>query len=118
MGEVYFHVIDTKGFDGKKQNERFTAAGSRCRKNLKFENFTASFGRLRQRNALKRMPHVQHDFLIQPLESLRNDYGNGQRATSTQKNDLIGWMGESIDMIGWMRQNTRAAHNSLTQSAK
>ena len=42
MGEVSFHIIDTKGFDGKKQNERFNAAGSRCRKNLKFENFKAT----------------------------------------------------------------------------
>jgi len=91
MGEVSFHVIDTKDFYGKKENERFTAAGSRCRKNLKFENFTSSFGRLHQRNELKRVRHVQHDFLIQPLESLRNDDGNGQRETSAQKiSDLIG----------------------------
>ena len=35
---------------------------SRCRQNLKFENFTLSFGRLRQRIELKCVPHVQHDY--------------------------------------------------------
>ena len=30
--------------------------------NLKFGNFTLSFGRLRQRNVLKCVPHGQHDY--------------------------------------------------------
>ena len=33
---------------------------SRCRENLKYGNFTLSFGRLRQRIVLKCVPHVQH----------------------------------------------------------
>ena len=34
----------------------------RCCENLKFRNFTLSFGRLRQRIVLKCVPHVQHDY--------------------------------------------------------
>ena len=35
----------------------FTAAGLRCRQNLIYEKFTLSFGRLRQKTALKSVPH-------------------------------------------------------------
>ena len=35
----------------------FTAPSSRCRQNLKYENFTSSFGRLRQNVAPKSVPH-------------------------------------------------------------
>ena len=41
--------------------------------NVKFGNFTFSFGRLRQRIVLKCVPHVQHDYFssfIQPIRSL------------------------------------------------
>ena len=38
------------------KNERFTVVCSRCRLNLKFGNFTLSFGRLRQRIELKCVP--------------------------------------------------------------
>ena len=47
-----FHVNEVK--------ERF--AGSRCRHNHKFGNFTSS-DRQRQRNVLKCVPHVQRDYL-------------------------------------------------------
>ena len=43
-------------------NERFTTASSRCRHNLKYENFTSSFARLRQNIAAKSVLHVQHDY--------------------------------------------------------
>ena len=49
----------TNGFHDKAK--RFTAASSRCRQNLKCENFTSSFGRLRQSIASTSVPHVQHD---------------------------------------------------------
>ena len=62
IGEVHFHLLGTNGFHVKAENERFTAAGSRCRQNLKNENFTSSFGRLRQQIAPKSVPHVQHDY--------------------------------------------------------
>ena len=44
-------------------NERVTTASSRCRHNLKYENFTSSFARLRQNIAPKSVLHVQHDYL-------------------------------------------------------
>ena len=51
--EVYFGLLGTKSF--WTQNERFPAAGSRCRQNLTFENFTpASLGRLRQNICAKK----------------------------------------------------------------
>ena len=43
MGEAFFHLIGSNGFHVKAGNLSFTAAGSRCRQNLKFENFTSSF---------------------------------------------------------------------------
>ena len=45
IGEVHFRLLGTNGFH-VKANERFTAASSRCRHNLKYENFTSSFCRL------------------------------------------------------------------------
>ena len=62
IGEVHFRFLGTNGFHEKAKNEKFTAASSRCRQNLKFENFTSSFGRLRQKIAPKSVPHVQHDY--------------------------------------------------------
>ena len=62
IGEAYFRLLGTKSFRVQGENERFTAAGSRCRWNLKYENFTSSFGRLREKITQKSVLHVQHDF--------------------------------------------------------
>ena len=72
IGGVHFRLLGTVGFHVKAKNERFTAVSSRCRQNLKYENFMSSFGRLRQNIAPKSVPHVQHDyfFFIQPIKSL------------------------------------------------
>ena len=52
--------------------KEFTAADSRCRQNLKNENFTLSFGRLRQKKCTKESEaRVARLFsLIQPMKSL------------------------------------------------
>ena len=57
IGGVYFRLLGTNGFHVKAKSERFTAASSRCCQNLKYENFTSSFGRLRQNIAPKSVPH-------------------------------------------------------------
>ena len=57
----YFRLLGTNGFHVKTKSERFTATSPRCRQNFKYENFTSSFGRLRQNIAAKSVPHVQHD---------------------------------------------------------
>ena len=62
IGGVHFRLLGTNCFHVKAKNQRFTAARSRCRQNLKYENFTSSFGRLRQNIAPKSVPHVQHDY--------------------------------------------------------
>ena len=49
-------------FSCKGKEGKFTAASSRCRQNLKYENFPSSFGRLRQNIAPKSVLHVQHDY--------------------------------------------------------
>ena len=54
------------GFHVKAKNDRFTAASSRCRQNLKFENFTSSFGRQRQNIARA----ARLFFFIQSIKSL------------------------------------------------
>ena len=69
IGDVHFRLLSTNGFHVKAKNEKFTAVGSCCRQNLKHENFTSSFGRLRQKIAPKIVPHVPHDYIsfIQPI---------------------------------------------------
>ena len=59
---MLFRLLATNGFRVKTKKERFTAARSRCRQNLKYENFPSSFGRLRQNTAPKSELHVQHDY--------------------------------------------------------
>ena len=50
---MYFRLLGTNSFWA--QNERVPAAGSHCRQNLTFENFTpASLGRLRQNICAKK----------------------------------------------------------------
>ena len=63
LGEVYFRFLGTNGFHVKAKNERFFATGSRCRQNLKYENFTSSFGRLRQKNA-GIFPHLTNEIVV------------------------------------------------------
>ena len=62
IGGVHFRLLSTNGFHVKAKSERFPAASSGCRQNLKYENFTSSFGRLRQNIAPKSVLHVQHDY--------------------------------------------------------
>ena len=45
MGEVSFHLIGTNPLHVNPEFGRFTDAGSHCRQNLKFENFSSSFCR-------------------------------------------------------------------------
>ena len=62
IGGAHFRLFGTNGIHVKAKNERYTAASWRYRQNLKYENFTSSFGRLRQNIAPKSVPHVQHDY--------------------------------------------------------
>ena len=64
IGEVYFRLLGTNGFHIKDEELIFTAESWRCRQNLKNENFTALFGRLRQNISPKSAPHVQHDYFL------------------------------------------------------
>ena len=68
---VHFRLLGTNGFQVKAKSERYTAASSRCRQNLKYENFTSSFGKLRQNVAQKRAARAaRFFFFIQPIKSL------------------------------------------------
>ena len=59
VGEVHFRLLGTSGFHIKNmKNERFAAAGSRCRQNLKNVNFTSLFGRLRKKIAPESVPYA------------------------------------------------------------
>ena len=53
VSELYFRVLGMNGFHGKAENERFIVAVSRCRQNLKYENFKYFSGRLREKIAPK-----------------------------------------------------------------
>ena len=63
---VHFRLPGTNGFHVKAMNERFTAASSRCRQNLKYENFKSSFGSTKKRAGRA----TRLLFLIEPIESL------------------------------------------------
>ena len=39
IGEVHFDLLGTNAFHVKAKNGRFTAVGSHCCQNLKYENF-------------------------------------------------------------------------------
>ena len=61
IGELHFRLLGTNGFHVKAKSAK-SAASSRFCQNLKHENLTWSFGRLRQNIAPKSVPHVQHDY--------------------------------------------------------
>ena len=60
-----FRLLSTNSVRVNAENEKFTGMGSRCQ-NLKDKNFMSSFGRLRQKIALKSLPHVHHHYNIFP----------------------------------------------------
>ena len=60
IAEVYFHLLGTNGF--RVREKSFPAEGLRCRQNFKYENFSSSFGKLRQKIAPKSLPDMQHDY--------------------------------------------------------
>ena len=93
--QVYFRLLGTNGFQAK--NERFTVEGRCCPQNLTYENFTSSFGRLRQKKLHQKecrtcstiiFPYSTNQiinlwlcrcpghFLDSILGTLRNDDGN------------------------------------------
>ena len=82
---MYFRLLGTNGSHVKaEENVRFSSAGSRV---IKYENFTKSFGKVRQKIAPKSVPY-DYLFLVQPimsqlisdmvafLDSLSNSYKN------------------------------------------
>ena len=66
--EVLFYGDPMKSFHAKTDNERFTAAVSRCSQNLKFENFTSSFRSRPQRNVFG-LRTARLPALFQPITS-------------------------------------------------
>ena len=55
--ECTFASLGINGFQVKAKSERYTAASSRCRHDLKYEKFTSSFRRLRRNIASKSALH-------------------------------------------------------------
>ena len=53
MAVLHFHLLGTNGFHVEVNNERFNAAGSHCRQNLKYE-----FSRRRLANYVKNLKIV------------------------------------------------------------
>ena len=75
IGGVHFRLLGTNGFHVKANSERSTAASLRCRQNLKYENFTSSFGRLQYStskhcNEKRAARAARLFFFIQPVKSL------------------------------------------------
>ena len=70
IDEVHFRLLGTNGFHVKAKNGRFSAAGSRCRQNLKYLNFV--IWQTTSKNCTKkRAARAARLFsLIQPIKSL------------------------------------------------
>ena len=68
---MHFRLLGTNGFHVKAKNERFTAPGSRCRQNLKYENLRrllVDYIKELHQKACARAARIF--FLIQPIKSL------------------------------------------------
>ena len=90
-GRALSLAFSMNGFQVKAKNGRFTAGSSRCRQNLKYENFTSSFGRLRQKIAAKGVPHVQQDFfLTQPIKLPFRELNKGRRQRYRRRQKTTG----------------------------
>ena len=91
---MHFRLLGTNVFHVKAKTERFSAAGLRCRQNLKYGNFKSLLGRLRQIIASKSVLHLQHDYfssfnqlihlfvalsLMLPSSNLKLRKGSGKR---------------------------------------
>ena len=63
IGAVHFRLLDTNGFHVKARNERFTAAGSRCSQNLKYETITS-----KNCTKVRAACAARLFFLIQPIK--------------------------------------------------
>ena len=71
----HFRLLDTNGFHAGANNERISAASSRCRQDLKYENFSSSFGILQyctSKNSTKKRAALAARlfFFIQPIKLL------------------------------------------------
>ena len=63
-----FHLIGTNGFHVEVENGRVFCCGSRCRPNLKFENFKAYYVQKLHKKRAARAARLF--YLIQPIKSL------------------------------------------------
>ena len=65
MGDMSFNLVGTNGFRIKAEKETFSDMGLHFRQNLKFDNFTSSFGRTS--NNFREERAARPFFLIQPI---------------------------------------------------
>ena len=71
IGELHFRLLGTNGFHDKAKNERFTAASSRCRQNLKCENLRRRLATTSKHCTKKRAARAARlFFFIQLIKSL------------------------------------------------
>ena len=71
IGELHLLLLGTKGFHTKAKNKRFTAAGLRCRQNLKMKFSRRRLADYDKNWTKKRAPRAARLFsLIQPIKSL------------------------------------------------
>ena len=70
IGQGYVRLLGTNGFHVKAEIERFNAEGWRCRQNLKYENFTSSFGTTSHITKKRAARAARLFFFIQPIKSL------------------------------------------------
>ena len=70
IDEVHFRLLGTNGLHVKAKNERFTAAGSRCRQNLKYLNFVIWQTAVKNCTKKRAARAARLFFLIQPIKSL------------------------------------------------
>ena len=72
IGGVLFRLLATNGFRVKAKKERFTAASSRCRQNLKYKKFPVVVWQTTSKHCTKKRAARAAGlfFFIQPIKSL------------------------------------------------
>ena len=121
IGEVHFRLLGTIGFHVKAKNERYTAASSCCRQNLKYEYFTSSFGRLRQTLHLKACCTCRTNIFLHSTNQIIDLWSCRWRCRRQTLNSLLkslskddGTRKQWSDWLNWITKSNRVARATRT----
>ena len=100
----------------KPGNKRFATASSRCRQNLKYENFTSLFGRLRQECFIRRAARAACLFFLDHSSELMQPRRRRQQerqkfAYLTMENNIFPLFARVFFIFLTFCKRTRSSHD-------